>query len=104
MIGYLLSRTAKCAATVAGICVTWCFFVSGCGKFGYDPNELDDDDDAVGTHDGGRRGGWNPGSGYAAGGGGATGPPEGGQWNDGPHARVRGPEMNVAAPLPTPGG
>src|SRR5260370_3203211 len=100
MIGYLLSRTAKCAATVAGICVTWCFFVSGCGKFGYDPNELDDDDDAVGTHDGGRPGGWNPGSVDAAWVWDATRRPDGGQCNDVPNPRVTRPEMTRAPPPP----
>ena len=104
MIGCLLSRTEKSAATVAGICVTWCFFVSGCGKFGYDPNELDDDDDVIGTHDGGRDGRWNAGSVDAAWVWDATGRRDAGQCNDVPNARLTIREMNVASSLPSPGG
>ena len=100
----LLSRTAKYAVTGAGICATWCFFVSGCGKFGYDPNELDDDDDEIGTHDGGRDARWNGSRVDAASMWDATGRRDAAQCNDVPNTRLTVQEMNVAASLPSPGG
>jgi hypothetical protein len=49
----LLRRRAKDLILAAALCVASAFLASGCGKFGYDPAALEDDD-ANDEPDGGR--------------------------------------------------